>query len=81
MKKLQNQETVFATKDAKHAKRIMEASTDKKVVRHDGHNLVMFHNGTFARIQNINNLFSVDFRKYFKNSKPICGVVLSIIIA
>ncbi|MFA7616414.1 MAG: hypothetical protein WCY16_07535 [Weeksellaceae bacterium] len=49
--------------------------------RDSAFNAVVFHNGTFARIQNINNLFSVGFRKSFRNSKPICGLVLSIIIS
>jgi|GEM_PF-4821625 len=38
---------------------------------------VMFHIGTFIRNQNIKNLFSVCFRKYFRNSKPACKLALS----
>jgi len=39
VKKLQNQETVYSTGSAKDAKNLMKQSTDKKVVRHDGHDL------------------------------------------
>jgi len=39
VKKLQNQETVYSTGTAKDAKNLMKQSTNKKVVRHDGHDL------------------------------------------
>lgn len=40
MKKLQNQEIVFATKNAKHTKWPMEVSTDKKIVSNDDYGTV-----------------------------------------